>query len=85
LWVFSTSLKSDAAGFVAFTLLSLVGLAITWFVMKIAHDWSGVPMEPAKVAAVGLAFTWNFLSRKFLLFRGGNSIITARQPMGDSL
>src|SRR5205809_875464 len=30
LWVFSTSLKSDAVGFVAFTVLSLVGLGITW-------------------------------------------------------
>jgi putative flippase GtrA len=69
LWVFSTSLKSDAAGFAAFTILSLVGLAITWIVMLIAHDGVGLPVEIAKVGAVGLAFSWNFLSRKYLLFR----------------
>ena len=69
LWVFSTSLKSDAAGFATFTILSLVGLAITWVVMLVAHEWSGLPVEIAKGGAVALAFAWNFLSRKYLLFR----------------
>jgi putative flippase GtrA len=69
LWVFSTSLKNDAVGFVAFTILSLVGLGITWIVMLIAHDWAALPVEVAKGGAVGLAFTWNFLSRKFFLFK----------------
>jgi putative flippase GtrA len=73
LWVFSTSLKSDAVGFVAFTVLSLVGLGITWIVMLLAHDWAGLPVEIAKVGAVGLAFTWNFLSRKYLLFRAATA------------
>ena len=68
LWVFSTSLKSDAFGFVAFTILSLVGLGITWIVMFVVHEWAGLPVEIAKGGAVGLAFAWNFLSRKYLLF-----------------
>jgi putative flippase GtrA len=68
-WVFSTSLKSDAVGFAAFTILSLVGLGITWVVMALAHDWAGLPVEIAKCGAVGLAFAWNFLSRKYLLFK----------------
>ena len=78
LWVFSTSLKNDATGFVAFTVLSLVGLGITWMVILVAHDWSGVPAEPAKCAAVGMAFAWNFLSRKFLLFRTPNALAEVR-------
>lgn len=69
LWVFSTALKNDALGFMAFSILSLVGLAITEIVILIAHDWLGVHPYPAKIGAVGLAFTWNFLSRKYLLFR----------------
>jgi putative flippase GtrA len=69
LWVFSTSLKNDALGFMAFTVLSLVGLGITWVVMLVVHDWWSFPVEIAKFGAVGLAFTWNFLSRKYLLFR----------------
>jgi putative flippase GtrA len=68
-WVFSTSLKNDALGFVAFSVLSLVGLAITEIVILIVHDWLGIHPYPAKIAAVGLAFAWNFLSRKYLLFR----------------
>jgi putative flippase GtrA len=69
LWVFSTSLKNDALGFMAFTILSLVGLGITWIVMLVVHDWWAFSVEFAKFGAVGLAFTWNFLSRKYLLFR----------------
>ena len=68
-WVFSTSLKADAVGFAAFTVLSLVGLGITWLVMLVVHDIGGAPVELAKLGAVGLAFTWNFMSRKYLLFR----------------
>ena len=71
-WVFSTSLKNDALGFVAFLVLSLVGLGITELVILIVHDWLGFNPYVAKIGAVGLAFTWNFLSRKYLLFRTGN-------------
>jgi putative flippase GtrA len=78
-WVFSTTLKSDTIGFFAFTLLSLVGLGITWVVILVAHDWSGVAAEPAKCAAVGLAFAWNFLSRKYLLFRPESLLMTSPQ------
>jgi putative flippase GtrA len=84
-WVFSTSLKSDALGFVAFTILSLVGLGITWVVMLIAHEWLGTPVELAKCAAVGLAFTWNFLSRKYLLFNAIVSLESANNPVGHSV
>jgi putative flippase GtrA len=69
LWVFSTSLKNDPLGFAAFLILSLVGLGITEFVILIAHNWLGLDPYLAKIGAVGLAFTWNFLSRKYLLFR----------------
>jgi putative flippase GtrA len=85
LWVFSTSLKNDATGFTAFTVLSLVGLGITWVVILVAHDWSGVPAEPAKCAAVGLAFAWNFLSRKFLLFRPERALADVKAPLSGSL
>jgi putative flippase GtrA len=69
LWVFSTTLKNDPLGFAAFLILSLVGLGITEIVILIAHNWLGLDPYLAKIGAVGLAFTWNFLSRKFLLFR----------------
>ena len=70
IWVFANSPKSDGAGIFAFLMLSLVGLGITWVVIVIAYDWAGMRIEVAKAGAVGLAFTWNFLSRKYLLFQG---------------
>ena len=79
-WVFSTSLKNDPLGFAAFLLLSLVGLGITELVILIAHNGLGFDPYQAKVGAVGLAFTWNFLSRKFLLFRAKQEFAMGPNP-----
>jgi putative flippase GtrA len=68
-WVFSTAPGNHATGFVAFMLLSLVGLGITCAVVYALHDLGHANELVAKIAAVGLAFTWNFLSRKFFLFK----------------
>lgn len=77
LWVFPNSPRGNAVGFLAFTVLSLGGLAITWLVMS-AGVLCHVPYAFAKVVALGLAFGWNFLSRKFLLFRpAGPQLATA--------
>jgi putative flippase GtrA len=84
-WVFSMSPKSDAVGFLTFTILSLVGLGITWIVVLAAHDGAGLPVEAAKVVAVGLAFTWNFLSRKYLLFRAERPIAQRKEPLQHTL
>jgi putative flippase GtrA len=69
LWVFPAGPSNHATGFVAFTLLSLVGLGLTCVVVYVLHDLGQLNELVAKIAAVGLAFSWNFLSRKFLLFK----------------
>jgi putative flippase GtrA len=69
IWVFSTGPANHATGFVTFTVLSLVGLGVTWLAMVTLHDWARFPYPVAKIVGLGLAFTWNFASRKFLLFR----------------
>lgn len=69
LWVFPAAPQSVSLGFAAFTILSLVGLVITWVVMSGLYDGLRVNYVVAKVVAFGLAFAWNFLSRKYLLFR----------------
>jgi putative flippase GtrA len=68
-WVFAANARQSPLGFLAFLMLSLVGLAVTWFVILIGHEIAALPIELAKTVAVALAFTWNFLSRKYLLFR----------------
>src|SRR5262245_5878011 len=67
-WVFQAAPSSLPLGFAAFTLLSLVGLGITAATMALLHDLLGVYYPLAKTAALGLAFSWNFLSRKFWIF-----------------
>jgi putative flippase GtrA len=65
-WVFAGAPHNAAGGFVAFLVLSLFGLAITWLTIALL---GGVHLALAKTVALGLAFNWNFLSRKYLLFR----------------
>jgi putative flippase GtrA len=68
-WVFPFVPKSAAAGFTFFTVLSLVGLGITWGCVEVLYGVWGLHYTLAKVCALVLAFGWNFLSRKFLVFR----------------
>jgi putative flippase GtrA len=69
LWVFPASPGNHAVGFVTFSVLSLVGLGLSCAVIYTMHDLGHINEMVAKFASVGIAFTWNFLSRKFLLFK----------------
>jgi putative flippase GtrA len=68
-WVFPNAPQNVAVGFTAFTLLSLVGLGITWVTMFALHEQMHLSYILAKIVALGLAFNWNFFSRKYLLFK----------------
>jgi putative flippase GtrA len=68
-WVFPGAPQSVATGLVAFALLSLVGLGLTGMTITVVHELARVNYALAKVLALGLAFTWNFLSRKYLIFK----------------
>ncbi len=69
LWVFGKTHDNVSIGFVAFTLLSLVGLGLTLGAIEFLHVQAGFHLGLAKIFALGSAFVWNFLSRKYLLFR----------------
>lgn len=68
-WVFPYAPRNAAVGFLFFIVLSLVGLLITWATMSLAHGMAGIHYIPAKIISLGLSFWWNFLSRKYWLFR----------------
>lgn len=68
-WVFPAAPGNHATGFVAFSMLSLVGLGLSCAVIYAMHDLAHLNEMLAKFASVGLAFIWNFLSRKYLLFK----------------
>ncbi|MFO0965395.1 MAG: GtrA family protein [Gemmataceae bacterium] len=78
IWVFPNAPRSVASGFAAFTVLSLVGLLITWATIAALFDWGRLHYGFAKVVALGFAFAWNFLSRKYLLFKNDADPETAR-------
>ncbi|MBI3409357.1 MAG: GtrA family protein [Planctomycetes bacterium] len=68
-WVFPHAPSNVVTGFLRFTALSMVGLVITCLSMAILMDGISLHYAPARIIALFVAFGWNFLSRKFLLFR----------------
>jgi putative flippase GtrA len=67
-WVFPAAPESVATGYAVFTALSLVGLGITCAAMAVFHDLAHLNYAVAKIIALAVSFSWNFLSRKFWLF-----------------
>jgi putative flippase GtrA len=67
IWVFPSSPNSKGVSFLAFNILSLGGLGITWAVMAGGAIFL-VPYGLSKILSLGFSFVWNFWSRKFLLF-----------------
>lgn len=68
-WVFSTMPAHAVRTFLLFILLSLVGLAITGGVVWLLNGQWHLRYLAAKGIALGLAFVWNFTSRKWLIFQ----------------
>lgn len=68
-WVFGQTPRNLAVAVAVFFGLSLFGLVITWGTIGLLYDVAHVNYAAAKVVALGLAFVWNFCSRKFLLFQ----------------
>jgi putative flippase GtrA len=83
-WVFPTTSENNA-GFAVFALFSLVGLGITWGVLATLCDIGGFPYPIAKIVALGIAFSWNFLSRKWLLFRAARTAYDIELPEARSI
>ena len=76
-WVFPGGHgSSHATGFLQFMLLSLLGLPIAELVI-VGATWLHFPTALAVIASQGMTFSWNFLSRKILLFRGSAELALA--------
>jgi putative flippase GtrA len=78
-WVFPNAPRNVAIGFVAFTVLSLGGLAISTLTIHLLHNQWGIPWKLVMVVAFGLTFNWNFFTRKFFLFQPEGSSIPAHE------
>jgi putative flippase GtrA len=61
--------RSPQARFMLTYLVSGVGLGIHHTCLFLAFEWLLLPIVVSKIFAMGIAFGWNFLSRKFLVFK----------------
>ena len=68
-WIFPHGPKNAVVGVTTFTALALCGLGITWLTIAALNGGLGMNYTLAKVFALGIAFVWNFLSRKMWVFR----------------
>lgn len=69
-WVFSKRTLADARmEAIVFAVIGLVGLGINELVLYGLTGVLGFHYGLAKIASVGLVFSWNFGARKYLLFR----------------
>ena len=69
-WVFDNrNVDNRAAEFGIFTLIGIVGLGLTELLMWLIAEKAGLHYLPAKGITAGIVFFWNFLAKKFILFR----------------
>jgi putative flippase GtrA len=68
-WVFPASPNRAPLGFIRFMVLSVFGLALTWALVAGMHDKLGLNYLFAKAVAMVLSFSFNFLCRKYFIFR----------------
>jgi putative flippase GtrA len=69
-WVFGESrLKSPWAEFAAFALIGVVGLGLNELIMWVCTDGLQFHYMVSKVVSTGIVFFWNFLARRFLVFK----------------
>jgi len=68
--MFRNAAKNGTAGeILGIYFVSGVGLLLNLFLMYVFVTKIGIPGVPAKIAATGLVFIWNFLSRKLFIYR----------------
>lgn len=68
-WVFRERRLADRkAEFALFALVGFAGMALNQAVVFAAVQWLGASFEVAKIISAGTVFSFNFATRKLLLF-----------------
>jgi putative flippase GtrA len=68
-WVFDKrTMQSQQVEFLIFALLGVMGLGINELVMYALTSGAGLHYLGSKLVSTGVTYTWNFVSRKTLLF-----------------
>ena len=70
LWVFGESkIRSPWAEFLAFAVIGVVGLGLNELIMYLCQDVLSIHYMIGKIISTVIVFFWNFLARRFLLFK----------------
>jgi len=68
-WVFRERRLADRrTEFALFALIGLAGMALNQMVLFAAVQWLAASFEVAKIISAGIVFSFNFATRKLLLF-----------------
>lgn len=69
-WVFGESrIRSRWAEFIGFALIGVVGLGLNELIIYVSTDILGIHYMIGKIASTFIVFIWNFLARRFILFK----------------
>ena len=69
-WVFGESrIKNGWGEFAAFALIGVIGLGLNELIMYSCTDGLGFHYKLSKIISTGIVFFWNFLARRFLVFK----------------
>ena len=69
-FVFGESrLQNRWAEFTAFLIIGVVGLALNELILYVCQDLIGIHYMLGKIISTVIVFFWNFLARRFLLFK----------------
>ena len=69
-WVFETGRHSKRKEFVFFIGVSIVALLLNQLFMFILVDSVEMNMKVSKIVAIGLVAVYNYLAKKFFVFKG---------------
>jgi len=69
-WVFGESRIKNAWGeFVAFAVIGVIGLGLNELIMYACTEGLGFHYMLSKIVSTAIVFFWNFLARRFLVFK----------------
>lgn len=69
-WVFGESrVKNKWAEFAGFALIGIGGLGLNELIIYVCSDILGIHYMAGKIASTIIVFFWNFLARRFILYK----------------
>lgn len=69
-WIFETGKHSTTVEFIAFILVAVVALGFNQLILYIGITYLFLHYFIAKVLSIFIVMVWNFLAKKFLVFKG---------------